>query len=70
MRQTNNSKSVRVTARQGARDAFYFFHARVTLRELTMHAVLYTHTAQRTVHYGVVIVSRNLERTNQMTDLK
>ena len=46
---------------------FSCFHARVTLREPTIRAVLYT---QRTVIYGVVIVSRNLERTNQNDGFK
>ena len=56
------------TARRGAQDAFCCFHVRVTLHELN-HVRRFIH-AQRTVIYGVVIVSRNIERTNQNDGFK
>ena len=59
---------VRVTERQGARDVFGCLHTRVTLREPTTRARCIH--AQRTVIYGVVIVVRNLERTNQNDGFK
>ena len=49
--------------------AFCCLHASVTLREPTTRAILYTH-AQRTVIYGVVIVSKKKERTNQTDGFK
>ena len=57
---------MRDTACRGTRDACCCIHLRVTLREPTTRAV-YT---QRTVIYGVVIVNRNLERTNQNDGFK
>ena len=45
MMSTNSYKSVRDTARRGVRDACCCMHARVTLREATTRAVIYTHNA-------------------------
>ena len=57
---TNISKSVCDTARRGARDALYCLFT--FLRRFI--------DAQRTVIYDVVIVSRNLARTNQNDGFK
>ena len=39
-------------------------------RLLVGEPILFIHALQHTVIYGVVIVSRNLERTNEMTGFK
>ena len=59
---TTNSKSVRDTARRPERSVLLSLLSRYS--GWTFHASRFIH-AQRTVIYGMVIVSRYLERTNQ-----